>query len=63
MRKSNLFWVFLIALILLRVIWVLPIGQWLDPILDLSIVDMLVILILTILFWVLLYWYLRNRRN
>ncbi|SEJ02291.1 hypothetical protein SAMN04488113_1519 [Alkalibacterium gilvum] len=63
MRKSKMFWVFLIALILLRVIWVLPIGQWLDPILDLSSVDMFVILILTILFWVLLYWYLRNRRS
>ncbi|GEK90710.1 hypothetical protein AKA01nite_03320 [Alkalibacterium kapii] len=63
MRKSKLFWVFLIALILLRVVWVLPIGQWLDPILDLSSVNMLVILILTILFWGLLYWYFGNRRN
>jgi membrane protein CcdC involved in cytochrome C biogenesis len=63
MKKSKLFWVFLIALILLRIIWSLPIGRWLDPIIDLSSVDMLVISILTILFWVLVYWYLRNRRN
>jgi membrane protein CcdC involved in cytochrome C biogenesis len=63
MKKSKLFWVFLIALILLRIIWSLPIGRWLDPIIDLSSVDMLVISILTILFWVLVYWYLRNRRS
>lgn len=63
MKKSKLFWVFLIALILLRIIWILPIGRWLDPIIDLSSVDILVISILTILFWVLVYWYLRNRRS
>lgn len=63
MKKSKLFWVFLIALILLRIIWILPIGRWLDPIIDLSSVDILVISILTILFWVLVYWCLRNRRS
>lgn len=65
MKKGNrLLYFFVVILILLRVAWSLPIGDWVHSEgITLSRIDMLLILILTIAFWSLVYGYLKKRRQ
>jgi len=62
-NSKKIFWVLAILLILLRVLWMLPIGEWVSSRISLSRVGMLFILILNVVFWYLVYRCLKKNKR
>lgn len=60
---KKIFWLCAVLLILFRVAWSLPIGEWVSSHISLSRNGMLVILILNLLLWILIGWYVKNKNS